>query len=89
VLRRNRRQDDDERRGRSRDLHPGAAGERDHRAADDGGMEPMLRRDSGRDGERHRQRHRDHADDEAGEEVGAQRRERLALGERLAQGDAE
>ena len=65
-------QDDDEGRGRTRHLQPRAAQRRHHRAGDDRGVEPILRRHPDRDRERHRQGKRDDADHQARQHVGAQ-----------------
>ena len=44
----------------------------DQAAADDGGVEAVLRRHPDRDGERHGERQRHHPDHQAGHDVGAQ-----------------
>ena len=62
----------DEGARRAADLKPAAAQERDQEAADDGGVEAAIRRDTRADGDRHRQRQGDDGDGETGENVGAQ-----------------
>src|SRR5690606_25281337 len=61
-------EDDEGARGPA-DLDPAPAEGRDEEAGDDGGVEPLLRRDAGGDGEGDGERERDDADDEAGGEV--------------------
>ena len=84
LARHDRREDDDERRGRPRDLELRAAGQRDHDPRDDRRVQAVLRRHADRDGERHRERQRDDADDEPREHVRAERRSVVALRERLS-----
>ena len=60
---------DDERAGRSADLHARATEHGDEEAGDDGGIESLCRRDATRDAERNRQRQRHDADDDAGREI--------------------
>src|SRR5207237_515687 len=65
-LGRDRREYDDERGRRPRDLEARSAEDRHDRAGDDRGVEPVLRRHARGDGERHRQRQRDDGHDRAG-----------------------
>ena len=69
----------DEGAGRTADLEAAAAQQRDQEAADDGRVEPALRRDARGDGDRHRQRQRDDGDRQPGNGVGAQMLEPVAL----------
>ena len=61
--------DDDERAGRSADLHAAAAERGDQKAGDDGGVETALGRDAGGDGKRQRQRKRNDPDHDSGDDV--------------------
>ena len=75
--------------GRPRDLDARAAEERDDRAADDRGVEPVLRRHAGGDGQRHRQRKGHDADHDAGHGVVPQRGPAVAGPQAVAQGGAQ
>ena len=69
VLGDDARDHDDERAGRSADLHVRSAERRDDEAGDDRAVDAGLRRHARRDGEGHRQRQRDQADRHAGDQI--------------------
>jgi hypothetical protein len=62
-------ENDDEGAGRTRDLHPTAAEQRNHHAGDDRRVEPLLRLGALGNREGHRQRQRHDTDDESGDDV--------------------
>ena len=75
------RENDDERRRRPGHLEPGPAEEGAGDARDDGGVEPMLRRDADGDGQGHRERQRDDAHHQACQRVVTEIGGRIAFGE--------